>query len=174
MCIKTVPSSYKCIHVVFRSTCMLAHVLLEVIMCMLIFSHSSPHSPNRTPLPVVPLIGTGRHIQLSSITTTASAANIPIYPANGVTKPHYHYSSRNKSTINPRGDYHAKLTACRVPGQRPLRPRPLRLSHRLDVYPIPDYLRECAREEQNEDIVTVEPSLGEVNSTYHTSGILHT
>ena len=117
-------------------------------------------SSNGSTLPTVPIIGTGKYIQLGDQTTETN-----ITPQETTRPYNSTYSTRNKSSTNLRGDYHSKLAACRVPGQRPLRPHPLRLSNRLNFFPVPDYLRAYVKEERMDEIVITEPSLGEVHNT---------
>ena len=131
---------------------------------MFFFVSTSVHvSSNGSTLPTVPIIGTGKYIQLGDQSNKTTETNIT---PQETTRPYNStYSTRNKSSTNLRGDYHSKLAACRVPGQRPLRPHPLRLSNRLNFFPVPDYLRAYVKEERMDEIVITEPSLGEVHNT---------
>ena len=65
-----------------------------------------------------------------------------------------------------KGTYQEKLSACRLPGQRPLRGTSLKLSKKLDLFPVPDNLRLCV--EENDDVMAEEPTLEEVRQN-HTS-----
>ena len=108
------------------------------------------------PRPIVPLLSTNGRVSVGHATASTQSDCTMLSVVGLDPSP-----PAKRGVAVGKGTYQEKLSACRLPGQRPLRGGNLKLAKKLDLYPVPEELRECVEEEG--DIMAVQPTLEEVS-----------
>ena len=120
------------------------------------------------PRPVVPLLSSNGKVSVGHVTSALAAplSNEKACPGHVTAVDQSDFALLPsadppvRSSVGVRGSYHDKLSACRIPGQRPVYVGVAKMSTKLRGFPVPEELRECIEEEG--DVVTLEPTLEEV------------